>query len=123
MDLTRIVKHVPLLKREKYQTKHVCNPDDPSDYAFYEKITDGYPPAKYYSPMELDFGSCGHSKEIDWEQRRYELIKLYSVEIIRLQMEAGIIDCGYSEKKVTEYAISMANELIAQLKKEWHENK
>lgn len=54
-------------------------------------------------------------KEHLWEQRKFELVKAYSVELIKLQMEKGVIDCGYSEQKVSEYSIALANKVIEHL--------
>ena len=51
-----------------------------------------------------------------WEQRKFELVKAYSVELIKLQMEKGFIDCGYSEQKISEYSISLANKVIKDYK-------
>lgn len=53
---------------------------------------------------------------IDWEERRFDLVKAYSVELIKLQMEKGRVDCGYLENIVSEYAISLADKVIADLK-------
>lgn len=94
---------------EIIDVEHVCNPDDSSDYAFYEKVPDGCTPDKYYSPMELDFGSCGHDKEIDWEQRRYEIAK--EIFLRRTKDVIEIIEDS------AEIAVKCADILIEELRK------
>lgn len=96
---------------EIIDVEHVCNPDDPSDYAFYTFDENGLP-VQYYSPMELDFGSCGHSKEIDWEQRRYEIAKA-----AMQGMMANIPDDSFCHVQAKE-CIEIADELIKELKGE-----
>lgn len=61
---------------------------------------------------------CLSTKEslIDWEERRFDLVKSYSIELIKLQMEKGRVDCGYIEDVVSGYAISLADKVIEDLK-------
>lgn len=54
--------------------------------------------------------------EIDWEQRRYELSKIYSVELIRWQAQQGRIYCDNFEDNAVKYAVGIADKLIKQLK-------
>lgn len=34
------------------------------------------------------------NKDVDWEQRRFDLIKAYSIEFVKAQNRKGEIDCG-----------------------------
>lgn len=59
-----------------------------------------------YDESELEF----YNKEIDWEQRRFELIKAISVGVFNYPVERH-------ERKI-EDAIKLADAIIAKLKKE-----
>lgn len=87
----------------------VCHPDDSSNYAFYIKPPKNCSPDRYYSPMELDFGTCSHTpsctQEINWEQRRYEIAKM-----VLMGAYTGPIALNVKQ------ALKTADELIKQLK-------
>lgn len=55
--------------------------------------------------------------DINWEHRRYELAKAYSVEFVKLQQERGRIECGIYFPNVAEWSVELADTLIEQLKK------
>ena len=55
-------------------------------------------------------------KAVDWEQRRYDLAKLYSIEFVKLQHYQGRTECGILYSKVVGWSVELADELIAKLK-------
>lgn len=55
--------------------------------------------------------------DIDWEQRRYELVKEFSKEHIRLQPYKGRSETGYIIPYVVEWSVELADALINELKK------
>lgn len=55
-------------------------------------------------------------KAVDWEQRRYDLAKRYSIEFVKLQHYQGRTECGILYSKVVGWSVELADELIAKLK-------
>lgn len=55
-------------------------------------------------------------KAVDWEQRRYDLAKRYSIEFVKLQHYQGRTECGILYPKVVGWSVELADELIAKLK-------
>lgn len=55
-------------------------------------------------------------KAVDWEQRRYDLAKRYSIEFVKLQHYQGRTECGIPYSKVVGWSVELADELIAKLK-------
>lgn len=55
--------------------------------------------------------------DIDWEQRRYELAKEYSKELVRLQHNKGRTETGYLIPDVVKWSVELADALIEELKK------
>lgn len=53
---------------------------------------------------------------VDWEQRRYDLAKRYSIEFVKLQHYQGRTECGILYSKVVGWSVELADELIAKLK-------
>lgn len=70
-----------------------------------------------FRECELDFLNLGNSA-IDWEQRRYELAKDYSIEFVKLQHKMGITECGILYPDVVSWSIELADALIKKLKGE-----
>lgn len=63
-----------------------------------------------------DFEELREESEIDWEQRRYELSKIFSIELIRYQAQQGRIYCDNFEDNTVKFAVRIADKLIKQLK-------
>ena len=57
-----------------------------------------------------------HTPIIDWEQRRYEIAKDYSMQFVMLQHQKGRTECGILYGDVVKWSIELADELIKQLK-------
>lgn len=53
---------------------------------------------------------------IDWEKRRYEIAKDYSMQFVMLQHQKGRTECGILYGDVVKWSIELADELIKQLK-------
>lgn len=68
-----------------------------------------------FRECELDFFNIGNSA-IDWEQRRYELAKDYSIEFVKLQHKRGITECGILYPDVVLWSVELADTLIERLR-------
>ena len=68
-----------------------------------------------FRECELDFFNIGNSA-IDWEQRRYELAKDYSIEFVKLQHKRGITECGILYPDVVLWSVELADTLIEKLR-------
>lgn len=55
-------------------------------------------------------------KAVDWEQRRYDLAKCYSIEFVKLQHYQGRTECGILYSKVVGWSVELADLLINKLK-------
>ena len=86
------------------------NPQHSNDYLY---VCDNM----VYRECELDFLNLGNSA-IDWEQRRYELAKDYSIEFVKLQHKKGITECGILYPDVVSWSVELADTLIKKLKGE-----
>lgn len=51
-------------------------------------------------------------KDVDWEQRRFDLVKAYSIEFIKMQNRKGEIDCGVYVQNVVSWSIDIADRII-----------
>ena len=101
---------------EIVDVKFEYNPEDPSCYSYFNIVT-----KKEYSPMELDFGSPLHSKNIEdelitWEQRRYELAKSAMNSLLCSSSWQEKREDGFLPSKLADDAIMYADEMIRQLK-------
>ena len=70
----------------------------------------------YYVNSELEFIKEAHQKDIDWEQRRYEIAK----EVIQGRLSNQYGDAIFGERYfagVAANAVEFADVLIAELKK------
>lgn len=56
------------------------------------------------------------NNEIDWEQRRYELSKIYAIELIRWHAQQGGVYYDNFEEIMVKSAVKIADKLIKQLK-------
>lgn len=54
----------------------------------------------------------GENKDVDWEQRRFDLIKAYSIEFVKAQNRKGEIDCGVYVPDVVSWSITIADRII-----------
>lgn len=52
------------------------------------------------------------NKDVDWEQRRFDLIKAYSIEFVKAQNRKGEIDCGVYVPDVVSWSITIADRII-----------
>lgn len=59
------------------------------------------------------------NKDVDWEQRRFDLVKAYSdlvkaysIEFIKMQDRKGEIDCGVYIPDVVSWSITIADRII-----------
>lgn len=52
------------------------------------------------------------NKDADWEQRRFDLVKAYSIEFIKMQHRKGEIDCGVYVPDVVSWSITIADRII-----------
>lgn len=52
------------------------------------------------------------NKDVDWEQRRFDLVKAYSIEFIKAQNRKGEIDCGVYVPDVVSWSITIADRII-----------
>lgn len=52
------------------------------------------------------------NKDVDWEQRRFDLVKAYSIEFIKMQDREGEIDCGVYIPDVVSWSITIADRII-----------
>lgn len=52
------------------------------------------------------------NKDVDWEQRRFDLVKAYSIEFIKMQNRKGEIDCGVYVQNVVSWSIDIADRII-----------
>lgn len=52
------------------------------------------------------------NKDVDWEQRRFDLVKAYSIEFIKAQDRKGEIDCGAYIPDVVSWSITIADRVI-----------
>ena len=52
------------------------------------------------------------NKDVDWEQRRFDLIKAYSIEFVKAQNRKGEIDCGVYVPDVVSWSITIADRVI-----------
>lgn len=51
-------------------------------------------------------------RDVDWEQRRFDLVKAYSIEFIKMQDRKGEIDCGVYIPDVVSWSITIADRII-----------
>lgn len=89
------------------------NPCDLSDYCFIDNDK------RHYSPIELDFGSCGHSKEIDWDRVRIQIaIAVMCGQYSNKDMMVFVGNTSNDPiKTIAELSVRQANALIEELKK------
>lgn len=52
------------------------------------------------------------NKDVDWEQRRFDLVKAYSIEFIKTLHRKGEIDCGVYVPDVVSWSITIADRII-----------
>ena len=52
------------------------------------------------------------NKDADWEQRRFDLVKAYSIEFIKMQDRKGEIDYGVYVPDVVSWSIDIADRII-----------
>lgn len=52
------------------------------------------------------------NKDADREQRRFDLIKAYSIEFVKAQNRKGEIDCGVYVPDVVSWSITMADRVM-----------
>lgn len=56
------------------------------------------------------------NKDVDWEQRRFDLVKAYSIEFIKMQDRKGEIDCGVYVPDVVSWSITIADRIIGAMR-------
>lgn len=66
--------------------------------------------------MDVDMLNKMTRKEIDWEQRRYELSKIYSIELLRWQAQENRIFYDNFNNDMAKTVVELADKLIKQLK-------
>ena len=71
---------------------------------------------RYVDSEGLDLIQELNALAVDWEQRRYDLAKRYSIEFVKLQHYQGRTECGILYSKVVGWSVELADELIAKLK-------
>lgn len=81
---------------------------------FFEKY-----PKPETTKMQAENTTTGPHKEIDWEQRRYEIAKEFSPMAFRKEYDMSMsrIDYGLDNRNVAQRAVNYADALIAELKK------
>lgn len=52
------------------------------------------------------------NKDVDWEQRRFDLVKAYSIELVKTLHRKGEIDCGVYVPDVVSWSITIADRII-----------
>lgn len=52
------------------------------------------------------------NKDVDWEQRRFDLVKAYSIEFIKMQDRKGEIDYWVYIPNVVSWSITTADRII-----------
>lgn len=52
------------------------------------------------------------NKDVDWEQRRFDLVKAYSIEFIKTLHRKGEIGCGVYVPDVVSWSITIADRII-----------
>ena len=52
------------------------------------------------------------NKDVDWEQRRFDLVKAYSIEFIKTLHRKGEIDRGVYVPDVVSWSITIADRII-----------
>lgn len=52
------------------------------------------------------------NKDVDWEQRRFDLVKAYSIEFIKTLHRKGEIDYGVYVPDVVSWSITIADRII-----------
>lgn len=60
----------------------------------------------------LDTLPVDDENNVDWEQRRFDLVKAYSIEFIKMQDRKGEIDCGVYIPDVVSWSITIADRII-----------
>lgn len=79
--------------------------------------SEGLDPIQELNALEdLEVIDKTEDKAVDWEQRRYDLAKRYSIEFVKLQHHQGRTECGILYSKVVGWSVELADELIAKLK-------
>ena len=60
--------------------------------------------------IQVDQEPC--NTHVDWEQRRFDLVKAYSIEFIKTLHRKGEIDCGVYVPDVVSWSITIADRII-----------
>ena len=56
------------------------------------------------------------NKDVDWEQRRFDLVKAYSIEFIKMQDRKGEIDYWVYIPNVVSWSITIADRIIGAMR-------
>lgn len=87
-------------------------------YKEFDEFFEKYPKPET-TEMQAENTTPQPRKEIDWEQRRYEIAKEFSPMAFRKEYDMSMsrIDYGLDNRKVARRAVNYADALIAELKK------